>query len=282
MKESPSVSVCVASHNTLSTRKNGLEKCLQGLNNSVAQFKKTFPNSEITISWVDDASSDNTWEYVQQHITAPLTGLQLKVCSQQGYARNLAAKLTHSDLIMFCDSDDFFYPQHIVQSVETILQPSENQKQYAAVSTTAHMSAELKIHENWIPKISHTIPITKIFHRVAWEFIEGFPVNDLYKITPVEDQDLMMLMASVFEIKKLEEETVEYICYAGSSFDRQLHKFQMDPTLQSLSEEDQKNLPIHQARERFLNEKLELLKTKLIHGNWHEKLSQFAVKYSLG
>lgn len=230
---------------------------------------------------MDDGSTDDTLDYVKDNLRSPLVSVKLKQSSQQGYARNLASKLFQSDYILFCDSDDQFLPHHILTAYQAISTSDENGKFPAIASTTARMDANLGIHSSWVPRISHTIPITKIVSRSAWEFIEGFPVHDLYKRTPVEDQDIMALFSAFFNVKTVNDETVEYRCYPGSSFEKQLPNFKRHPDQAEMSQEDRENLPVHKARQQFLQAKLELLKAKLIHDNWAERLDQFSTNFRI-
>ena len=281
MKSGPSFSVCVASHNTLTNREAGLSSCIHSLNESIQHAQQKLPDCQFTVVWVDDASTDNTLEFARENIKVPLVSSKLKICSQQGYARNLAAKLIDSEYLLFCDSDDVFHKDHIVKAYEAITSTAKDGKRYAVACMSAKTDPSLEIHPDWLPRISFTIPITKIIHRTAWEFVEGFPTGGLYKITSAEDQDLMTLLGSVFQILRSSEETVTYCHYPNSYFDRQLEKFRRTPEEAFLSEDEKRLLPIHQARLTFLNAKLETLKSKLLHTDWREKLCPFATAFTL-
>lgn len=281
MSNTPSLAVCIASHNTLTSRKEGLDNCLESLRKSVTHFQEKHPEVAVSVSWVDDASTDQTWEYVQEHLNLPLIGTKLKCCSHQGYARNLAAKLTNATYLTFCDSDDRFLKEHLAQCFESISCENSEYKKYGIAYTQARIDPALGIHPDWKQRISYTIPITKIIHRTAWEFVEGFPVHEIYKSTGAEDQDLMMLLGSIFKILRIDTETVEYCCYPNSFFERQLPKFRQDPASATLTADEQAKLELHRAREVYIQAKLELLKAKLIHGKWHEKLEDFAVNYQI-
>lgn len=275
------LAICIASHNTLSTRKTGLDRCIESLNIAVKKIHSEYPDLTVIVSWVDDASTDSTWEYVQRKLQVPFTGTKLRTCSHQSYARNLAAKLTDSEYLCFCDSDDHFFPEHLVESYHHIQQSTSEGLKYAVGLTQVFIDPSLGIHPEWLPRISHTIPITKIIHRTAWEFVEGFPVHDLYKKTSTEDQDFMTLLGSVFQIQKIPLQTVEYCCYPDSYFEKQLDKFRKHPSEAQPTAFELKHLELHRANQAFLNAKLELLKCKLLHAGWHDRLSQFAVTYKL-
>jgi glycosyltransferase involved in cell wall biosynthesis len=278
--ETPSLAICVASHNTFTQRRVGLERCVQSINEAVRVFLEAFPTAKVEVAWVDDASTDGTWEYVKEHLEVPMVGTKLKVCSHQSYARNLAAKLTDATYLLFCDSDDRYFPNHLIECYRAIRQPDLDGKLPGVVVSGVWIDPGLGIHPDWLPRIAHAIPITKIIHRSAWEFVEGFPVHDLYKVTSTEDQDLMTLLGSVFRVIKVGVETVEYCFYPDSYFARQLEKFRMPPDLAQPTPFERKNFVLHQANHAFLAAKLELLKCKLIHNGWHERLLPFQIAYA--
>lgn len=277
-----SISICIASYNTLSTRKEGLDACLEGLKKSISYFQSKTPNIDVVVSWVDDASTDSTWEYVSSYFLK--NNIKnvievLRVNSHQGYCRNLAAKLVDSDYIMFCDSDDVFLENHIQVCYEVITHKDSAKRHLAWAHTTAYMDPALKIHKEWVPLISQTIPITKILRRDVWEFLEGFPVNDLYKITGCEDQDWMMLANYFFLAVGVTAPTVEYRCYPGSFFETQLDKFQKPLAEAKPCPREEAHKELHRIRRLYIEQRLEYLKHKICNTDWYEKLEKVSTKY---
>jgi glycosyltransferase involved in cell wall biosynthesis len=277
------ISICIASYNTLSTRKEGLEACLKGLKKSIRFFNNLHQDVRVVVCWVDDASTDNTLEYVKYFLNKNKISYQyqrLKVNSHQGYCRNLATKLVASDYIMFCDSDDVYLEEHIKVCYDMINTQDSAGRKFGIASTLAYLSPELRIHPDWIPRISSTIPITKIVRREVWDFIEGFPNSDIYKKTGCEDEDFMKLANYFFGFLITKEaQTVEYCNYPGSFFDRQLPKFRKHPNLAEPDDDDKAKMELHRIRSLNIDHKLEYLKEKLVFTEWYNKLESLVTLY---
>lgn len=277
------ISICIASYNTLSTRKEGLDACLDGLDKSIRYFKKLHPDVSVIISWVDDASTDETYPYVDFILRCKdleFKLLKLKSNSHQGYCRNLATKVVDSDYIMFLDSDDVFLENHIKVCYDIIKGSDSAGRLIALASTNIHLDPELRVHPDWFTRIAGTIPITKIIRREIWEFMEGFPVNDIYKTTGCEDQDFIQLAQHFFTFIMCSAKTVEYKSYPGSFFERQLPKFRKHPNLMTSSDEDSKLRDLHKIRTEFANNRLEYLKAKLVYTDWYQKLEKYSTSYT--
>lgn len=276
------IAICTSSFNTLTSRFQGLEKCLHGLRDSYNHFKMIYPDVEVIFSWTDDSSTDYTADHVEEFFienNLPYKMTRLKVNSHQAFGRNLAAKIVESDYIMIADSDDVFRPEHIQACYEAIQSTDCIGRKLGYISTLAHFDESLKIHADWIPRISQSIPITKMFRREVWEFLEGFPCNDIYKTTGCEDQALSQSAMYFFPPVLVNIASVEYCNYPGSFFDRQLAKFQEHPDKMKPDEHDQKHTYLHFIRTKFEAERLEYLKAKLCGTHWYETLKQYSVNY---
>lgn len=276
------IAVVVTSHNTLSTREIGLIKCLNGIKSSHDRFIEEYPDKSIVISWVDDASTDSTVAYITKffeelapYITFIVTRLDTN--SHQGYCRNLGAKVVNSHYIMFCDSDDRFLDNHILNSYEAIQVKDSAGRSIAAANTNIVIDRKLGVHPHWKPRIAATIPITKIIDRRAFEFIEGFPIHAIHKEVGCEDQDFIHLLNYFFHVIQIQEPSVEYCNYPDSFFDKQLPKFRVHPNKapQQIEHRD-----LHEVRNLLLQEKLNYLKYKLtLTSNWYTILRDLCVKY---
>ena len=91
----------------------------------------------------------------------------------------------------------------------------------------------------------------------------------------------MFLLNAVFQLLPIPKKTVEYCCYPGSYFESQLVKFRTDPELAKPTTKELQHLELHMTNEAFIQAKLELLKCKILHTDWNEKLSQFATTFKL-
>lgn len=274
--------VVVTSYNTLSTRESGLIKCLNGIRLAYSRFKEKYPDKSVCISWIDDASTDLTVAYVDKYFSElaleiPYVMTRLGSNSHQGYCRNLGAKVVDSDFIMFCDSDDAYLDNHIINCYEAI-QTKDSADRYVAMATANILTnRKLGIHPHWKPRIASTIPITKIIHRLAFDFIEGFPCHEIHKVIGCEDQDFVNIVNYFFNIIQIQEPSVEYCNYPGSFFDRQLPKFRVHP---KKAPDNKEHYDLHKVRELLLQERFNYLKYKLtLTPEWYTKLRSLSVKY---
>lgn len=276
------ICIAIASYNTLSTRKEGLDACLKGLKNSIKYFNELHPDVKVVVSWVDDSSTDGTISHVHYELQGfvSIESLKLKRNSHQGYCRNLATKLMDSDYIMFCDSDDVFLEDHIKLCYDLIKTKDSAGRHLAMASTGAYFDPELRIYPDWKPRISATIPITKIIRRDVWEFLEGFPVNDIYKQTGCEDQDFFQLVQHFFHVGFARKETVEYKCYSGSFFETQLEKFSKHPNYMTPCKREQETANLHRIRRMYQEQRIEFFKHKLMNTDWYTKLEHVITNYT--
>jgi len=277
------ICIAVSSYNTLSTRKEGLDDCIGGLRSSIELFNRHYPDVKVIISWIDDASTDGTLDYVEETFTN--SNLQRKLLrleknSHQGYCRNLATKLVDSDYIMFCDSDDKFKENHIAVCYDIMKTQTPTDRYFAMISTQAYLDPELRVYPDWKSRISGTIPITKIIRRDVWEFLEGFPVNDIYKKTGCEDQDFFQLVNYFFLVGSCPTQTVEYCCYPESFFECQLEKFQKHPNYKTPSKREKIYANLHRIREIYNGYRLEYFRHKLMNTEWYSKLEHVLTKYT--
>lgn len=276
------LAVIVASYNTLSTREEGLYSCLDSIRDSYNQFKMNFPDKEVIVSWVDDASTDNTPDIVGKYfddVNIPFKLTRLKVNSHQAYARNLAAKVIKSDVLTFCDSDDAFLPNHLTTCYELISTCDSEGHKLGAGSTICKIDPKWGVHPDWIGRISGTIPITKVIRSEVFEFMEGFPVNDIYKITGCEDQAFIQILSKFFTVLVAGVETVEYKNYPGSFFDKQLPKFRQHPDNMVASQDDMEKGYLHDIRLKFEANLFDYLKRKLVGTDWSRRLEKYVVTY---
>lgn len=74
------------------------------------------PNGEIELIVIDDGSTDNTKDTVLS-ITPPnghkLLYLSIEHCGQPGTTRNVGLLNASGEFIAYCDSDDFWLPNHL-------------------------------------------------------------------------------------------------------------------------------------------------------------------------
>jgi glycosyltransferase involved in cell wall biosynthesis len=233
---------------------------------------------------VDDASTDGTYEFLAERL-AKLTITYkleaLKVNSHQAYCRNHGVKAFNTKYIMFCDSDDEWFPNHIAQTYDAITAKDSHGRDICLVSTGVYTAPELQVHPEWAPRISSTIPFNKMMRRELFDFIEGFPCNDIYKKTGCEDQSFMQIADRFFHVLSVNTNTVQYHNYKGSFFDKQLPKFRLHPFFMALAPEPgaAEKMDLHKAINDSVNEKIEYLKKKLTYLDLNEKMEMLCTKF---
>jgi len=89
-----------------------IKKCIDSLK------EQTFKDYEVII--VDDGSSDNTLNVINENINEKFTVISQKN-SGAGYARNAGIKLSKGKYIGFMDSDDFLYDKNSLKKVAKAL-----------------------------------------------------------------------------------------------------------------------------------------------------------------
>lgn len=265
--------ICIPSHNTLSRGSYVLERTIRSIYCAIQYAKNRFPNLEIFISWVDDASTDNTPLEVRRIFNAlNIPNALITVLENNkgpAFCRNIAASLIDSDYITFFDSDDVMYSEHLAE-LYTLMQLKNNEGlYYGAAMTTLEFDPEIEMHESWLPGVNaHTsllVPFTKIIRRNVWEFIEGFPEEQIYNITGSEDRDFGLILSEFFEICASEKRTILYCNYEGSFLDKKRPLFAHDKTefekylfISPLAKKlDPQRLELFDNRRRYIKKKTE-------------------------
>lgn len=256
--------ICIPSHNTLSRGVHVLERTIRSLDEAIKYAKNQYPDLEIFVSWVDDASNDNTPLEVM-HIfnmfdipNSLMTALENK--KGPAFCRNLAASLIDSDYITFFDSDDIMHPEHLAELYKIMTLRNEKGLSYGIGMTKLQFDPEIEIHESWFPNVEkHTslyVPFTKIIRREVWEFLEGFPEEHLYNITGSEDHDFAWILLEFFQLGFSEKQTVLYCNYPGSFLDKKRPMFANDV------KEYKKHLFQNGFNEKLDKKRLELYKKR--------------------
>lgn len=257
--------ICIPSHNTLSRGAYVLERTIKSLDNAIKYAKNQFPDLEIFVSWVDDASTDNTPLEVM-HIFNMLdipNSLMTALENNKGaaFCRNLAASLIDSDYITFFDSDDIMYPEHLTELYNLMKLKNNEGFCYGIGMTKLQFDSEVEIHKSWLPDVKRQtslyVPFTKIIRREVWEFLEGFPEEYLYNITGSEDHDFAWLILEFFQLGFSDKETVLYCNYPGSFLDKKRIMFAND------KKDCKKYLFENSFIEKLNKKRLELFKNRL-------------------
>jgi len=104
------ISVIIPAYNTVTF----VEKCLRSV------LSQTFRNIEIIL--VDDCSTDGSENICARYAEAydNIIYIRNKVNCGVSFARNVGIRHTKGDFIAFLDSDDYWYPWHIEESVAVL------------------------------------------------------------------------------------------------------------------------------------------------------------------
>ncbi len=237
-----SLSVIVPLHNLVKTRGAAvLEATLNSLETSLTYFKRRYPQAprvttEIVI--VDDGSTDTTFEIVER-FTQNKSHYQLIQLPQNlgpAAARNLGVRLSQGEALFFCDGDDRFFPEHLFiafsvlqQSIPATSQLGNVPEYFGAVRTGIYTRDPL--HPHWQKALENTIPLNLCVRRELHDFIGGFPEDPIFREFEYGTEDLAYAtwLQPFCHQAWIDRKTVEYVCYPGSHFERQLAKFQAPP-----------------------------------------------------
>ncbi len=87
-------------------------------------LKQTFKDFELII--IDDGSSDNTKELMQQYLKDPRISYIYQENKERGAARNRGAEEAKGTYLLFFDSDDIALPEHLEKAHEFIMQHGDD------------------------------------------------------------------------------------------------------------------------------------------------------------
>lgn len=278
------ISICIPSHNTFSRGKEVLERTINSISNSIKYLYSQKNDVKVLISWVDDASTDETVNEVRR-----LRDLQddiiknnflitsIHVNRGQSYCRNLAAALYDSNYISLFDSDDEMYENHLSVCHMLMGAKDQNGKKFALGSTSIETS-EKDIHPYWLNAMGNSMPNTKIIRREVWEFVEGMPTDFIYRKVGEEDVAFKRIINRFFEFIYYTKVTSKYWNYPGSNFDMQLERFRTNPEIyvEKYTKTPADLLPI---RDQILARKIEYLEQKLKVFNLYDKFDELVKNF---
>lgn len=123
------VSVLMAAYNAESTVATAIESVLG----------QTWANLELIV--VDDGSSDQTWQTIQQFATRDSRVIALRHGDNRGAypARNTALAAARGEFLTVQDSDDWSHPQRLALQVESLLQSDQLLNSTDLIRVDAHL-----------------------------------------------------------------------------------------------------------------------------------------------
>ncbi len=268
-----------------------ITKTLDSIEESIDFYYKIDNNPKLNaeVIVVNDASTDNTLDVISKYAKDKK---HYKILNQVkklgiGSGRNTGVKASIGNFLFLCDGDDFYLKEHIylclwvfnysknrdkvldnladlpqaladkLRSVRLPVQPVD------VVKTKVKIKE--KLHPYWQDAIENTIALNACVTRKCHEFVGGFPESYVYKrLGRNEDQAYFLgWIGQFYKIYKLNIETVEYMRYPGNNLDRQLKKFQTEPSKYDFEEDLTPELKrLYQQTENILERRLLYLKNK--------------------
>jgi glycosyltransferase involved in cell wall biosynthesis len=170
---------------------------------------------------VDDCSTDSTPDIVQGwHARVPMVRLQRNAVNRgPGFSRNEGVRTSTGNFLFFLDSDDVFYPNHVYECLNALL----NDDSVGYVFTRMHV--ELPMHPDWPPSLDESNPINFCLRRIWHDMILGFPEEPDFSTYRTEDTLYRMCLRRLVQHKKILVETCEQFVSPGNALDRQREKF---------------------------------------------------------
>lgn len=110
MKKAPLVSIIIPNRNY----RQWLEPCLKSC------VRQTYHEIEIIV--VDDASEDDSCEFIQKNFGDQVKLIKMDQNKGPAAARNLGMRYVHGEFIQFLDADDFIAPKKIESQMEKMME----------------------------------------------------------------------------------------------------------------------------------------------------------------
>jgi glycosyltransferase involved in cell wall biosynthesis len=162
--------VALVSHNELSRRgEEVLRRTLNSLTRAMDVVARERPGTDVYVGCCDDASTDSTPDFISEHFAgrSGFTLVRNRVNHYIGFSRNVAASLFKTEVVCLLDADDEYKETHFVVASDIMTRwKDESGRPLATASTTAEFN--VPVHPTWVPRISQTLPLTKVIRRIAW------------------------------------------------------------------------------------------------------------------
>ncbi len=142
----PKISVVIPVYN----RSKSLECAVKSVLN------QSFSNFELIL--VDDCSLDNSWEIMNSFEDRRVRCFQLKTNSGASKARNFGIQKSNAAYISFLDSDDFYEPDFLLETLN-VLEPTSEEIGFMWTGVR-YIENGLKNEFSWSPKLLKTPYLT--------------------------------------------------------------------------------------------------------------------------
>lgn len=227
--------IVVPSYNIISTRgEHCLNNSIDSIIKAYAFLQNKFPNVEVNCVWVDDASTDGTYEKVVEIINSYEPSIAeifetffLAVNKGAAFCRNYAVALKKADYICFLDADDEMLENHLAICYDLINKNNDVGKKAAVGITKALFDEKYNIHESWKEHLCTGFPMTKIIRYDVFNFVEGFPVQEIYRKSGGEDFELIRRIMHFFRPIFCNKSTIKYNIYENSTMGKRLASYEV-------------------------------------------------------
>jgi glycosyltransferase involved in cell wall biosynthesis len=214
----PFVSIIIPAYNAEQTVVEALESATVAL----ARALERFGDFECEIIAIDDGSEDATAARLDEFARRASWTRVLRNERNRGAAHSRNRGVDHSlgDVLFFLDADDRYEPDHVALLVERLL--AEPDAHYAV----AEFRVDEPIAPEWRAAIRNSSPINVAIRRWCFEFIGGFPEEEVFQSFGGEDVVFRNILNRFFiPAAPVSARTVHYRRRPGNSLDRQLDKF---------------------------------------------------------
>jgi glycosyltransferase involved in cell wall biosynthesis len=161
---------------------------------------QTYPHYEIIL--VDDGSTDNTEEIVKSY-NNPKVIYHKKINEERAVARNTGFNLAKGDYVTLLDSDDFLYPNHLVEAVKYIKankSPEIIRFDFDVVDSHKNILQIASMPENINDKMIHGNYMGCSGIIIKKEVATRYQFNSNRDLSGSEDYELWMRLAARFKI----------------------------------------------------------------------------------
>lgn len=228
-----------------------IKPTLESIEASINYFQKHHKQADsfsYEVIIVDDTTGDETENIIKPLIEGKSYYRYLRHYQTLGFnvTKNTGVNAANAEAIFYCEAGNLFLPVHILTCINTLNQAlPENTKSlmvlrgnYPAVVKTKFTIENQKSSYN-LTEINESLLVNTCIRKQAHDFIEGFPNQEVFKLTKRNYENYVYLEAfkTCFYVVEVEKETVvTNYQYIEDNFNPNKADNQYLPTLKSIFE----------------------------------------------